>query len=74
MTYSRTILLAALAILASAAMSAFGQDFEESAAQTAPDLRSLDAGWWSYFVGAEEDVSARVDEFLVSGGSSGVPA
>ena len=69
MTHSRTILLAVLALLASSAMNAFGQNFEESEAQTAPDLTSLDHDWWSYFEGAEDDVKVRVDAFLIDIGT-----
>ena len=50
------------------AVGAIAQDTDEKAALEAPDLSSLESGWWSYFQHSGDNAKSRVDEFLADVG------
>ncbi len=50
------------------AVGAIAQDTDEKAALEAPDLSSLESGWWSYFEHSGDNAKSRADEFLADVG------
>jgi len=52
-----------------AALNSHAQVSTENVAQQPPDLRSLEASWWSYFEQPGDDPKARADAFLANLGT-----
>ena len=56
--------LLALLLCAFVAVHSSAQGIDDSTAEIAPDLNSLQNNWWAVFEGSREEVEPRVDTFL----------
>jgi len=63
MKISRKVRFLAL-LLGAMVVSSHAQEADDSAVPAAPDLESLEFGWWTYFEGPRDDVELRIDSFL----------
>jgi len=63
MKISRKIRFLAL-LIGAMALSSHAQEADDTAVPTAPDLESLEFGWWTYFDGPRDVVELRIDSFL----------
>jgi len=63
MKISRKVRFLAL-LLGAMVVSSHAQEVDDSAVPAAPDLESLEFGWWTYFEGPRDDVELRIDSFL----------
>jgi small-conductance mechanosensitive channel len=63
MKISRKIRFLAL-LVGAMALSSHAQEADDTAVPTAPDLESLEFGWWTYFDGPRDVVELRIDSFL----------
>ena len=51
-------------LLGAMTVSGHAQEAADTAAPAAPDLESLESGWWTYFEGSRDEVELRIDGFL----------
>ena len=61
--YTRQARFLAL-LLGAMVVSSHAQEADDTALPAAPELESLEFGWWAYFEGPRDDVELRVDSFL----------
>lgn len=64
MNYSRKLRFAALVLGAVFSLSAYAQVNDDIPAPAKPDLVSMEANWWSYFEGPQDEVESRTSIFL----------
>jgi len=63
MTVLRTARFLLLLLGAFALSSAYAQQAENETAPTAPELKSLEGDWWSYFAGTRDEIAPRAEAF-----------